>query len=184
MSSKVKEVFIIVLLLVVIVFTIGVLFYDCIPQGGILESKEYVADKEVTEVLNEIKETTGIDVSEDNKDSLIKSYSIGKDDLAEFATENYYESGKKDPFAEYSAPVEEEIVKTTVVTSGDVNNTQTQNEVPESKNTVANTTSNTNTVTNTVTTNVQNKTENQNITTKEEVKEKSTGSYFEKKNSK
>lgn len=178
MSSKVKEIFIVILLFVVIIFTIGVLFYDCIPQGGVnLETKKYMADKEVTAVLNEIKETTGTDLSSNAKDSLIKSYSIGKDDLTEFATENYYESGKKDTFAEYSAPVEEEVVKTTVITSGDVNNVQTKNEVSESKNTVTNTT--TNTVTNTV----QNIVENQN-TTKEEIKEKSTGSYFETKNSK
>lgn len=179
MGSKLKESFIVILLFIVIVFTIGVLFYDCIPQNGVnLEAKEYITDKEVEKVLNEIKETTGSDVSEDTKDSLIKSYSIGKDDLAEFATENYYESGKKDPFAEYSTPVEEEVVKTTVVTNSDVNNVQIKNEITEKEN--VNTISNTitNTVVNTIT---EEKAEN---STKEEIREKSTGTYFETKNSK
>jgi len=183
MSSKLKEVFIILLLFVVIVFTIGVLFYDCIPQGGTsLETKEYLADKEVKKVLNEIEETTGgVEATDDKKDSLIKSYSIGKDDLTEFATENYYESGKKDPFAEYSTPVEEEVVKTITITNEDVNNIKTNNEIQDSKNTISNKTSNT--TSNIVINTVKNEVETQN-TTKEEIKESSTGSYFEKKNSK
>ncbi len=171
MSKIIKEVFIILLLCVIVIFTIGLLFYDCIPhENEKIESIEYVADKRVTETLQEIESNNGSDTTDSKEDSLIKSYSIEKDDLNEFAIENYYETGKKDPFAEYSNPVEEEVVKT--VTTENSTNTQTINKVEKSKvpetNTIANKT-------------IENKVEN---TTKEEVRNSSEGKYIEDKNSK
>lgn len=193
MNTKlIKEIFIYILLFMVIIFTIGLLFYDCIPQNSeSIESVQYAADKEVAEALQQIKANSGLNATEDSKDSLLKSYSIGKEDLSEFASENYYESGKKDPFAEYTTPVEEEVVKT-VTTTGSVNNVQADNKVQDTKGTATNTVTNTvtntaaNTVANTIssTSTSNNKNETAKNTTKEEVKESSTGTYFEKKNSK
>lgn len=125
MKSKIlKEVFIITLLVIVIVFTLGILFYDSISIGSKpVSSVQYEASSEVEEVLNEIQESSGTDINE--KDSLLKSYTINKDDLNVYANENYYESGKKDPFAENSEDVEVE--KTTTTTSTNKNNTESNN---------------------------------------------------------
>lgn len=160
MSKFVKEIFIILLLCMVVIFTIGLLFYDCIPQKNEkIETIEYVASKDVLETLEQINTNAGENDEVNDESSLLKSYSIGKDDLTEFASENSYETGKKDPFAEYATPVEEEVVKV-VTTTPEVTNTQgkkTDNLEIE---------------------------KNVNNTTKEEVKESSTGKYIEKKNSK
>lgn len=174
-SNVMKEVFIIILLFMVIMFTIGLLFYDCIPQKNEkIESIEYIADKDVTDTINQIEINTGSDITNSSENSLLKSYSIGKDDLTEFATEKYYESGKKDPFAEYSTPVEEEIIKTTKTTSGTVNNAHANNPIIENDN---------GNVENKIATENSKNTVVQN-TTKENIKESTTGTYFEKKNSK
>lgn len=125
MKSKIlKEVFIIILLVIVIVFTLGILFYDSISIGSKpVFSVQYEASSEVEKVLNEIQESSGTDINE--KDSLLKSYTINKDDLNVYANENYYESGKKDPFAENSEDVEVE--ETTTTTSTNKNNTESNN---------------------------------------------------------
>lgn len=125
MKSKIlKEVFIIILLVIVIVFTLGILFYDSISIGSKpVSSVQYEASSEVEEVLNEIQESSGTDINE--KDSLLKSYTINKDDLNVYANENYYESGKKDPFADNSEDVEVE--ETTTTTSTNKNNTESNN---------------------------------------------------------
>lgn len=169
MSKVVRELFIIILLCMIVIFTIGLLFYDCIPhKNEKIQSIEYVADENVTNTIEQIEVNGGSDTTKDKEDSLLKSYSIGKDDLTEFASENSYETGKKDPFAEYSNTVEEEVIKT-VTSVNPTNNVQTNNKVEETKNTVSNTS-------------VGNKgIEN---TTKENVRESSEGKYTEKKNSK
>ena len=125
MKSKIlKEVFIIILLVIVIVFTLGILFYDSISIGSKpVSSVQYEASSEVEKVLNEIQESSGTDINE--KDSLLKSYTINKDDLNVYANENYYESGKKDPFAENSEDVEVE--ETTTATITNKNNTESNN---------------------------------------------------------
>ena len=137
MKSKIlKEVFIITLLVIVIVFTLGILFYDSISIGSKpVSSVQYEASSEVEKVLNEIQESSGTDINE--KDSLLKSYTINKDDLNVYANENYYESGKKDPFAENSEDVEVEETTTTTITNKnntESNNTYIANEETESSN--------------------------------------------------
>lgn len=194
MNKIVKEVFIILLLCMIVIFTIGLLFYDCIPRKNEkIESIEYVADKRVTETIKEIDENSNSDITNTEENSLLKSYSIKKEDLKEFVAENYYETGKKDPFAEYSEPVEDEVVKT-VTTTVTAPNVQAENKEEEPSkeptNTITDNTLATNTVTsNTVVSNTTNKTvenkapENK-IEYKEEVKSSSEGKYTEKKNSK
>ena len=77
-------------------------------------------------VLNEIKENTGVDIQE-STDVPLQSYSIDASDLDVYASENSYESGKSDPFAETADPVEA-IFKTTT-TVGNTVNTQSKNSV-------------------------------------------------------
>lgn len=200
MKSKfVKEAIIIFLLLVVIVFAIGILFYDSITENvKDIASVQYVTSDATNEVLEQIEETSGESVKTSNKDSLLKSYSINADDLSGYASENYYESGKKDPFAETSETIDE--YKTTTSSPGTATQSQTsnplQNVTKENKvsNTVSNKTSNTtnttnsvklntgNTVKNTVSTNKTNTVVNS--VTKDKTESSSVGTFFEDKNSK
>lgn len=129
MNNKIlRESLIIFLLVIVIMFTLGILFYDYIPTTkDDISSVQYVTDENVEQVLNEIQTNSGIDIKSEVTDSPLKSYTITADDLNVYATENYYESGKKDPFAEYSDPVEETVRTTT--TTGTANNSQGSNPI-------------------------------------------------------
>ena len=129
MSNKIlREILIIALLFLVIMFTLGILFYDYIPtDGGTITSVKYVADENVEHVLNEIQTNSGIDIKSQNTDSPLKSYTIDANDLNIYASEKYYESGKKDPFAEYSEPIEETVRTTTAGITA--SNTQISNPI-------------------------------------------------------
>ena len=79
----IKEIFILVLLLIVILFVMGVMFYDYIPSNKVVpEPIEYAADSKVTATLQEIAATTDENVDGEFADdgSLLKSYSIGTSD--------------------------------------------------------------------------------------------------------
>jgi len=167
-------------------------------------SIEYETDSTVNEVLAEIQENSGVDLKNTSSNSLLKSYSINEEDLTIYASDNSYESGKKDPFAESSETIEEHT--TTTVQTGTATQTQTSNPI-KNTNTVSNQTStvttnsnkNTNTVsknntvsnttvnkTNTVTNSVSNnKTNNVNTISKDKNESSiTTGTFFENKNSK
>lgn len=105
-----REIFILILLFIVIIFTLIVLLYDFLPGKKVEEinSAQYISDNLVIEdVLKEIKESTGVDVKGKDSDVPLKSYSIEAKDLNMYASENSYESGKSDPFSENSNPAEE-----------------------------------------------------------------------------
>lgn len=129
MNNKIlRESLIIFLLVLVIMFTLGILFYDYIPTTKEeIGSVEYITDENVEQVLDEIQTNSGIDIKSDVIDSPLKSYTITAEELNVYASENYYESGKKDPFAEYSDPIEETVRTTT--TSGSSNNSQLSNPI-------------------------------------------------------
>lgn len=201
-----KELFIIALLAIVVIFILGILFYDYIPQDQKITSVKYVADENVVSTIEEIKSNSGEDITEEKEDSLLQSYTIDKDDLSGYASDNSYESGKKDPFAEDSEPVDEKVTihKTNTITNNMQNSTskntakedkKTNTAVVSKTNTVTNTlktnTTKTNTVTNTSKNNTVNKITNtvnntvKNETVKNTVKDNSsTGTFFEKPNSK
>ena len=201
-NKMLKEVIIILMLIAVIVFAMGILFYDSISEDAddIIQA-QYTRSEEVNAVLNEIENKNGENVKPNTSDSLLKSYSINAEDLNRYASENYYESGKKDPFAESSETIEEHT--TTTVQTGTATQSQTGNPV-KNTNTV---TDKTNTISNTVKTNtiknnvVSNTTANKTNTVKNTVssnktntvntisKDKNgssstTGTFFENKNSK
>lgn len=214
MNKKlVKELFIIALLAIVVIFILGILFYDYIPVEQKITSVKYVADENVISTINEIQESSGDNLLNDNQDSLLQSYKIDKDDLSNYANDNSYESGKVDPFAEDSEPVDEKTTtkKTNVVTNtyqsgkkedkkvntvNTTNTTNTTNTVKSNKTNTTNTTKNTakqntavvNKTNTTNTTNTAN-TANTTNTVKEVVKntvknESTTGKFFEKEYSK
>lgn len=207
MSNKIfKEGIIIFLLIVVIVFTMGILFYDLITEDvDDIVQTQYATIETVEEVLKDIDEKGGQEAKPNTSDSLLKSYSITADDLTGFVADKYYESGKKDPFAESSEKIDEHI--TTTVQTGTASNSQTSNpikntntisdkEVKKETNTVS--TKNENTVKNTVSTNSikidktntvkntvsTNKTNIVNNISKDKTESSSKGTFFEDKNSK
>lgn len=126
MNSKVaKELLIIVLLFAVILFTISILFYDCLPfSEDRVKSIEYQADEKVKATIEEVKEKSTITAEESNKS--LKTYSVDKADLTAYSGEDY-EAGKKDPFAEVSEPIEE--VVTTESTEGETSKSNSSNPV-------------------------------------------------------
>lgn len=186
MNSKiVKESFIILLLFIVIMFCLGILFYDSMSVNTEdIVSIEYKASDNVNNVLTEIQSNSGVDVTKQTSNSILQSYSIGAEDLTVYASDNSYESGKKDPFAESSETIEE--VVTTTSKTGTASNSQTSNPV-KIENTTVNKQTNTevkndgNTVKSTVQNTVQNRVTN---TVSKEKNESSVGTFFENKNSK
>lgn len=171
MKSLVKELFIGVLLLMVVVFTLGILFYDSMPNNKATPTSiTYTADTAVTTTIQQISEekanstsnsssssnSSGLDIG-----SVIASYSIGSTDLSTYAQRKTYESGKVDPFEDYK-----EETNTDGNTTGNNNNSTGNN----SSNSNGNSSSNSN-----------NGNSNSNGSSKND---SSTGKLFENKNSK
>lgn len=171
MKSLVKELFIGVLLLMVVVFTLGILFYDSMPNNKATPTFiTYTADTAVTTTIQQISEekanstsnsSSSSDSSGLNIGSVIASYSIGSTDLSTYAQRKTYESGKVDPFEDYK-----EETNTDGNTTGDNNNSTGNN----SSNSNGNSSSNSN-----------NGNSNNNGSSKND---SSTGKLFENKNSK
>lgn len=170
MKSLVKELFIDVLLLMVVVFTLGILFYDSMPNNKATPTSiTYTADTAVTTTIQQISEekanstsnsSSSSDSSGLNIGSVIASYSIGSTDLSTYAQRKTYESGKVDPFEDYK-----EETNADGNTTGDNNNSTGNNNSSNS-----NSSSNSN-----------NGNSNNNGSSKND---SSTGKLFENKNSK
>lgn len=157
MKSLTKEIFIIALLLMIVVFMIGMVFYNYMPNNKLIpEPISYSADSKTTAILQEISMSSS-DTDSDGAESqsVIKSYSIGQKDLSTAASKQSYTSGKTNPFAEYKEEP-----------AG--NNTE-ENPTASGGNNTGNNTNN-NTTTNANTTKHENSS--------------STGTFFENKNSK
>ena len=191
MNRKIKKEFILLILIILVVaFILGILFYDIMPEDEAIVSKEYEFGENVTATLNEINATNDdLGVEED---SVLKSYKVTQEDLNEYTSANSYERGKKDPFAESADPVDESMVKTKVKEAE--RNVSHANQTEEKSNSqdAVNTLTEMNIVSNTTKesksevtdSKVENKTTNdkaKNTTVKNEV---TTGKFFEKPNSK
>lgn len=118
-KKMLKEAIIIILLLLVIIFAMGVLFYDSITENAdVISNADYETSEAVKEVLKQIEDNEGEnDIKESASTSLLKSYSIDAEDLSNFASGNYYESGKKDPFAESEETIKERTTTSTGTTT-------------------------------------------------------------------
>ncbi len=122
MNSRVsREILITLLLFAVILFTIYILFYDCFPfSEDRVKSIEYQADEKVKTIMAEIEQKSSI--TKGDATQILKTYNVDKADLTTDTGEDY-ETGKKNPFAEISEPVKENV--TTEVTEGE--NSKTNN---------------------------------------------------------
>lgn len=106
MKSISKEIFIIALLFMIVVFMIGMVFYEYMPNNKTVpEPIVYSADSSTTAVLQEISASNNynsyLEDEDDEVQDIIKSYSIGTKELTTAASKQTYISGKTDPFAEY-----------------------------------------------------------------------------------
>ena len=92
MKSLSKELFIMALLLMVVVFMIGIIFYQYMPNNKTVpEPVSYRADSSTTSILQEIASTsTDNENSSTSSDtqSIIKSYSIGSKELSTAASKS------------------------------------------------------------------------------------------------
>ncbi len=105
-TNMIKELFIMILLFIVIMFAFGILFYDSISSTSqAISSIEYQTSEEVNTALEEIEKNSGMS-DEDKANQVLKSYSIDEADLVAYEADNSYTSGKKDPFSENSSPEE------------------------------------------------------------------------------
>lgn len=122
MKSLSKELFIMALLIMIVVFMVGIIFYEYMPNNKTVpEPITYSTSSATTAVLQEIASSASDTSSSDSMEtqSIIKSYSIGTKELSTAASKQSYTSGKTDPFAEYTG--------TTNTTNGNTtgNNTTT-----------------------------------------------------------
>lgn len=121
MKSLSKELFIMALLIMIVVFMVGIIFYEYMPNNKTVpEPITYSTASTTTAVLQEIAATASDSSSSSDSietQSIIKSYSIGTKELSTAASKQSYTSGKTDPFAEYTG--------TTSTTNGNTTDTNT-----------------------------------------------------------
>ena len=122
MKSIAKEIMILGLLLLAIIFILGIIFYNYVPFNKIVPSK-VEAYKTLESVKNEIDE----DVVEYPKQNII--FEITDEDLTLYRQSKSYIPGKSNPYADYN---------TTNSTAANINSTE--------KTSSTGTTSSTNTV--------------------------------------
>ncbi len=122
MKSVLKDIFILLLLLMVIVFALGIMFYSSMPGNkSIPGTIEYSQSVETTSTLQEIADAkssakgdvTGSSTSGFENGTVLASYTVGIDELTYAKQRNQYTPGKSDPFAEYVEPKAEENSNTT-----------------------------------------------------------------------
>ena len=115
MKNVIKEIFIGLLLLLIVILSLGVLFYESIPNTEEnMTSVSYSPDSTVTKTLQTIsaeKEKSEEDKTageSTNFGANLVSYRIGINDLERYEERKTYESGKLDPFEDYSEDAEGE----------------------------------------------------------------------------
>lgn len=172
MNNKIlKEVLIFALLFLIIIFAISILFYDCMSADDIeFSSISYQETENVKLALDEIENQSG-HISTEEDGVVLKSYSVNVDETEEDG--NTIESGKKDPFTKYNSTVDEEVVHTIISNPITATNSQTSNAVNEvdGYTNSENKTNDNSVVTGSVSNTISNTTS-------------TTGTYFEKPNSK
>lgn len=128
MKSISKELFIMALILMIVVFMIGMVFYKYMPNNKTVpEPTTYTTDSSTTAVLQEISASTSYSYDDENPEveDVIKSYSIGQKELSTAASKQTYVSGKTDPFAEYKEPDPNSVNQTGNTNIVNPNNTNT-----------------------------------------------------------
>ena len=90
-----KEMFIIVLLLVVVIFTLGMLFYDSI-NVDVQKIDEAITEENSEDIDKLINETN---LGNNKEKSVNISKSVSREDLENYRKQNSYSTGKKHPFS-------------------------------------------------------------------------------------
>ncbi len=115
-----REIFIVILLIAVVVFTLGLMFYSSIPTNKATPASiEYSSDSDTIATKQKIDETkptefekqllsdTSTDSKEEEKEVILASYTIGVGDLSTAKSKRLYQSGKSNPFEDYKEEPEE-----------------------------------------------------------------------------
>lgn len=178
-KTIVQEIFILTLLTMVIIFVMGILFYDYIPTNrSVPTAIEYVPDSKVKEALKSVKyESFSENDSSTENNSLLKSYSIDASDLKNYAAQKDYEKGKTDPFSDYGVnkDVTEEDNVSNVESTTNTSTKKSNNSGQAVNNNNSNNTNNTGNSKIETKSNVATKAEKSNVT---------TGTFFEKEGTK
>ena len=93
-KSIIKEIFIIILLVIAIILTLGIVFYDYRPSNKKIPSKvaEYTLSEEMSEELNET-------LTAAETQNIVKTYRVDSTDLGRYEESDDYNKGKPNPFA-------------------------------------------------------------------------------------
>lgn len=111
MLKVLREVFIYILLIALIVLIFGIIFYEQLPSNKIVPGKvEYTVPEKLEEELEQSLET-------EEEQEVLVTYTIDEDDLDGYQEADKYNPGKVDPFSDYS--------EGTGNTNGDNNNSGT-----------------------------------------------------------
>ena len=109
MKTVIKEAFIMILLLIVLLLVFGIVFYDYIPTGKVIPNKiEYKIPDEIARELEEF------DIEENSPTNIV--YEITATDLTD------YEKGKINPFA---ATASNNVTNNNTTNNTNSNNTST-----------------------------------------------------------
>ena len=90
-----KEIFILVLLLIVVIFTLGMLFYDTL-NVDVKKIDEAIAEENTSNIDELINDT---DIGNNKEKSVNISKSVSREDLENYRKQNSYDTGKKNPFS-------------------------------------------------------------------------------------
>ena len=91
LKTVIKEICILLLLSIAILLVLGIIFYDYIPIGVTIPTKE--AYETPAEVKNEINDSTAESIKTE------KTYEVTDSDLNIYKQKANYTEGKSDPFA-------------------------------------------------------------------------------------
>ena len=96
MLKVLREIFIYILLIALIVLIFGIIFYEQLPSNKIVPGKvEYTVPEKLEEELEQTLE------SEEEQEVLV-TYTIEEDDLDKYEANDQYNPGKVDPISDYT----------------------------------------------------------------------------------
>ena len=124
MKNVLKEIIIILLLCLIIIFTLGILLYEYVPMAKIIP--EPVAYTTSEEIKKELASSSEID-----EDKVILTYEVNSQDLSNYKRTQEYKRGKADAIEEISSEPAEN-------TNNNSGNSSTNNQENSDNNTTTN----------------------------------------------
>ena len=124
MLKVLKEIFIYILLIALIVLIFGILFYEQLPSNKLVPGKvEYTLPERLEEELQQ--------TLEDDEEEILVTYTIDEEDLDKYEKSKDYVPGKVDPFSDYTTNTTNSVNNNT---TGNTNNGNTNNNTSNSGN--------------------------------------------------